>query len=399
MVSTNAENEAPNKEAELFYENWTQGGAKKSKNGDPKISVSDFFCGPGGFSYGFKAGIIDNDFFAYSEVAVDNDLDALRTFKKNNNPQTVSRLDLFDGFPMSLESVKYELSHGNPTQLSDFLITSHLRKTDVLLCSPPCRGFSNLNNITRRNDPRNDLLVAALSAAISSNVKTIIIENVEGMRHDVNNVMEYAIHTLSNYGFSVDEIVLRGIDLAIPQTRKRLFIIASKVVDVSILIDELKKIKFSPVSSGFALSINTDQSWDDTQTHFMRTPTNLSEANKARIDHLHDNKILDLPNDKRPDCHKDGHSYPSVYGRIKHSEPSGTITTGFLSPGRGRYIHPYERRGLTLREGARIQSFPDSYEFICEGKKTIAARLIGDAVPPLMSYWIGNIYAKLLREN
>ena len=86
------------------------------------------------------------------------------------------------------------------------------------------------------------------------------------------------------------------------------------------------------------------------------------------------------------------HTYTDVYGRMFPNEPSQTITTGFLSPGRGRYIHPVLPRGLTLREGARLQSFPDDYQWLRRGKelrRNPLAALIGDAVPPQLGFTVG----------
>lgn len=119
------------------------------------------------------------------------------------------------------------------------------------------------------------------------------------------------------------------------------------------------------------------------------TPT-LSADNLARIHHLFDNDLYDLPNEVRPDCHKDGHTYPSVYGRLWWDKPSQTITTGFLTPGRGRYIHPLRPRVISPHEAARIQSFPDNFSFVVDPanppSRTGLQKWIGDAVPPLLGY-------------
>lgn len=117
-------------------------------------------------------------------------------------------------------------------------------------------------------------------------------------------------------------------------------------------------------------------------------PAALSIENKRRIDWLFDNDTFNLPDRERPDCHKNGHTYGAVYGRLEWSKVSGTITTGFMSPGRGRYIHPTQRRALTPHEAARIQGFPDSFAFLYEDGTIPAGKalgkVIGDAVPPVM---------------
>jgi DNA (cytosine-5)-methyltransferase 1 len=128
----------------------------------------------------------------------------------------------------------------------------------------------------------------------------------------------------------------------------------------------------------------------------------LSSENKRRIDWLFDQDMDDLPDHIRPLCHQKGHSYQAVYGRLKWDEPSGTITTGFLTPGRGRYIHPKERRGLTPHEAARIQGFPDSFVFAEEGthtSKKALSKVIGDAVPPALGHAIGIATLALLQQS
>lgn len=121
----------------------------------------------------------------------------------------------------------------------------------------------------------------------------------------------------------------------------------------------------------------------------MDTVPALSEDNLVRINHLFDNGLYELPDEVRPDCHKNGHTYPSVYGRLRWDRPSQTITTGFLTPGRGRYIHPIRRRVITPHEAARIQSFPDSFRFVVgdtDPSRNALTKWIGQAVPPLLGY-------------
>ncbi|HXF51322.1 MAG TPA: DNA cytosine methyltransferase [Dehalococcoidia bacterium] len=122
----------------------------------------------------------------------------------------------------------------------------------------------------------------------------------------------------------------------------------------------------------------------------MDTPSRLSEENRARIAYLFDNGAFDLPNEVRPACHRNGHTYPSVYGRLRWNEPAGTITTGFVSPGRGRFIHPSEPRTLTPHEAARLQTFPDFFRFVLSDNnpptRAQVTKWIGGAVPPLLGY-------------
>src|SRR5690606_3631675 len=119
-------------------------------------------------------------------------------------------------------------------------------------------------------------------------------------------------------------------------------------------------------------------------SHFMDLQPELSDENRKRIDWLFDHDEYDLALDQRPECHQDGTTYNAVYGRLRSDRPAPTVTTGFMTPGRGRYIHPTRRRVLTAREAARLQGFPDTYDFsIGRGEppsKVKLAKWIGDAV-------------------
>jgi len=122
---------------------------------------------------------------------------------------------------------------------------------------------------------------------------------------------------------------------------------------------------------------------------YLREPADLSEESRRRIDWLFENRAYELGLSERPDCHREGTTYRSVYGRLYPDRPAPTITTGFMTMGRGRYVHPTERRMITAQEAARIQGFPDSYDFRPRGAKPSKAKLqkwIGDAVPMPLGY-------------
>ena len=114
-----------------------------------------------------------------------------------------------------------------------------------------------------------------------------------------------------------------------------------------------------------------------------------SPENAQRMEWLIDNNRFDLPNEMRPDCHHDDHSYRSMYGRLDWDQPAQTITTGYGSMGQGRYMHPSRPRTLTPHEAARLQTFPDFFEFGDDQPRKTWAHVIGNAVPPLLGVHIG----------
>jgi DNA (cytosine-5)-methyltransferase 1 len=131
---------------------------------------------------------------------------------------------------------------------------------------------------------------------------------------------------------------------------------------------------------------------DQTESTAFDTPSPHSDQNAARIKWLFENSSYDLPDNLRPACHRDGgHTYKSVYGRLRWDRPAQTITTGFLSMGQGRYVHPSRRSTLTPHEAARLQCFPDFFDFSATNKRSAWSRLIGNAVPPLLTLQLGRI--------
>ena len=92
----------------------------------------------------------------------------------------------------------------------------------------------------------------------------------------------------------------------------------------------------------------------------------------------------ELPNHRRPPCHQEKNTYPAVYGRMYAELPAPTITTGFGSTGQGRFVHPHRKRSLTPHEAARVQTFPDFFDFSSENGRVSLQTLIGNAVPPFL---------------
>ena len=108
---------------------------------------------------------------------------------------------------------------------------------------------------------------------------------------------------------------------------------------------------------------------------------------KRRIHYLFRHGLYDLPNHQRPLCHRiDNHTYKSVYGRLHWGRPAQTITSGFRCMGQGRFVHPKARRTLTSHEAARLQLIPDFFTLGDPEHPTILAEMIGNAVPPKLTY-------------
>jgi DNA (cytosine-5)-methyltransferase 1 len=317
-------------------------------------------------------------------LACDADLEALEVFRANHGPLLTSGADV-------QTLVNYHVSgRGDDAHWSTWptLIDPHLAgflaDLDVLVAGPPCQGHSNLNNRTRRTDGRNLLYLTTVAFAVAAGTKLCIIENVPDVLNDSQDVVRSARALLVRSGYKIDDAVLAANDFGVPQRRRRHFLVAVRnseyEFELKPLVESLRLGKVTVRQAiGDLIRVRSSGPFD--------TVAALSPDNVRRIDWLFDHEAYDLPDRHRPKCHQNGHTYPSVYGRMKWDEPAQTVTTGFLTPGRGRFIHPGARRTVTPHEAARLQSFPDSYDFQPPGRpvaRSLFAKVIGDAVPPLL---------------
>jgi DNA (cytosine-5)-methyltransferase 1 len=116
-------------------------------------------------------------------------------------------------------------------------------------------------------------------------------------------------------------------------------------------------------------------------------PSSISAANAKRIEYLFRFDRHDLPDSRRPKCHRlKSHTYRSVYGRMFWDRPAQTVTSGFTCMGQGRFVHPKRKRTLTPHEAARLQFLPDFFRFDGELPRTALAEMIANAVPPKLTY-------------
>jgi DNA (cytosine-5)-methyltransferase 1 len=352
--------------------------------GGGRITVVDLFSGSGGLSLGVSEALLSVGMTPDFLLGADMDAAALTVYERNFKPKNV----LHGNIGALVDCYVYgrgedgELAY--PPELLNPQLAELVDKVDILVAGPPCQGHSNLNNHTRRDDPRNRLYVSTAAIGIALNAKAILIENVPEVVRDAKDVVATAKKILTASGYKISDTVLNAANLGAGQSRRRHFLIAT--LNDHLHIDEVfERLKKPPLDLKATIG---DLEFEEEDDGMLALPT-LSEENQTRIDYLFDNDLYDLPNQVRPDCHKNGHTYRSVYGRLSWDKPSPTITTGFATPGRGRYIHPTQRRVLMPREAARIQGFPDWFDFLGEGygpARQLLHKWIGDAVPSPLGY-------------
>ena len=356
-----------------------------SKQKNKKINFIDLFCGGGGLSYGVQESLKALGHSSKLLAACDLDSDALKLIKKHFNPYVIKN--------NSVETlVKYAVDPSgrlngfiHSPEILDSEFAQFKGKVDLLIGGPPCQGHSNLNNHTRRADERNRLYYVMPALAIALDIPVVIIENVRQVIHSHEDVVENTKNIFRTYGFKTEEIILDATNFGIAQTRKRHFLVASKRdfdLSVASVVNKLQSDELMTFDD-----VNTELPPLDFFNKFLEENSDLSSENLKRIDYLISEQAWDLPNKFRPECHREGTTYKSVYGRVFPDKPMGTITTGFNSPGRGRFVHPREKRTINIREAGRIQSFPDYYWKLTEEIGFVRnnyAKIIGDAVPPKM---------------
>lgn len=376
------------KDQPLAHQWWTQQlrGAPLDIERAGAIHTVDFFCGSGGLSLGAAQAIGACGMNHIPLAAVDVDTEALAVYTRNFRPNAALAANAASVVDYHVYGRGDESELAYEPELIDGRLESLVGKVDLVLAGPPCQGHSNLNNHTRRSDPRNMLYVSVAATAIALRTKALVIENVPDVLADKTDVVGAATTILRAAGYCVSSTVLSATELGAAQTRKRHFLIATRGrTDHVNIVTASELLRQPPMTLREVIG---DLESTPRQS-FMDDVPAMSPENRSRIDYLFDHNEYELPDQERPDCHKNGHTYPSVYGRLSWDKPSQTITTGFMTPGRGRYIHPSQRRVITAREAARIQGFPDNYDFTIDGappSKKALTKWIGDAVPSWLGY-------------
>lgn len=351
------------------------------------LRIADLFCGAGGLALGVRQLCDEAGLEPVWEFIADRDDGAAEVYAGNHPVRRVSRKSVADLLDYRVRRRSNGAEFVYEPEFLDPELSKAVRRVDLVMAGPPCEGHSNLNNHTRRDDRRNHLYLAVPAFAVAARARMVLIENVPAVENDRSGVVEAARNLLEASGYRVESGVLAADAMGWPQTRRRFFLVAHR---------SRAPVPFSAIREGLADDAPRPLWWaiEDLEEINGDDPLHrvgeLSEENRARIAWLFDNDAHDLDLSERPACHRDGTTYSSVYGRMRRDQPAPTITTGFLTPGRGRFVHPTRRRTLTPREAARLQGFPDTYRFFPAADRpptrSQLAKWIGDAVPMPLGY-------------
>lgn len=341
--------------------------------GDRVFRLADIFAGCGGLSLGVAQAANDHGWATEVALAVDVE-PAMTSVYQTNFPKatvrTTSVEKIFDG------SLSEELT------AAENEIVDRIGNVDAVVGGPPCQGHSDLNNHTRRTDPKNLLYLRMARAAEVLKPSIVLIENVPAVRNDKRQLVRTVRQFLASAGYQVADAVLKLDTMGVPQRRRRHLLLACQPPWPSPheILDSFSLV--SPVVRDLKWAIG-DLAMLENGSGLDCFPS-ANKTNRARMQWLLQSDQYDLPNSLRPECHRNEHSYKSMYGRLKWDEPAQTITSGFSSIGQGRYMHPDQPRALTAHEAARIQSFPDYFDFSTAIRRSDLATMIGNAVPPLL---------------
>lgn len=336
------------------------------------VQVVDLFAGCGGISLGIAEACRSLGYEFDCRLALDSHSPSADVYRHN-----------FPGAHVLVQDINSVLDGvvGQRATSTEQKLHRAIGSPDLLVGGPPCQGHSDLNNWTRRQDSKNALYLRMVRAAEILRPRALVIENVPGALNDRSRVVDVSRERLEALGYRTDVQVVDISTLGVAQTRKRLLLTAYE--RDFFLAERLDRYRTERRSIRWAIE---DLATLSSGTLFDEATRSVA-ATKRRIEYLFDNDLYDLPNSERPACHAKGdHSYSSVYGRLSWDKPAQTITTGFYCMCMGRYVHPSQRRTITAHEAARLQFFPDWFDFSSVQRRGDLATMIGNAVPPKLSY-------------
>jgi DNA (cytosine-5)-methyltransferase 1 len=342
--------------------------AKKQSKPRDGVLACDLFSGAGGFSLGAHlAGI---------EVAAAIELDkyACQTYRENLIDTGLAETHLFEADITRLTPAKVKATCGFDQT-----------PCDILLGGPPCQGFSaHRLNDAGVNDSRNELLLRYFEYVRVLRPVFFLVENVPGLlwpKHKKFLDAFYDLADRANYGV-MEPQTINAKDFGVPQNRRRVFILGYDSRRISELTswppkathvspdseDDLPQwltasVVFKKTLPGDPNNVHMNHGPELIEVFEKTPPNGGSRRDSGRV----------LP------CHKGHIGHHDVYGRIDPSAPGPTMTTACINPSKGRFVHPTQHHGITLRQAARLQSFPDWFNFA--GGIMAGGKQVGNAVP------------------
>jgi DNA-cytosine methyltransferase len=358
-----------------------------------ELTAVDLYCGCGGMSLGAEMGA-QNLRVAYG---ADHDANAIKTWAHNHPNATA---DCIDASQIGARRI---------------LDATGVDKIDFLLTGPSCQGVSTMG-VFFSDDPRNLLMVHFARVLtefkqLNKLPSNLVFENVPGLVYGKNvNIVRELFEFLQNLGYRVAADVVAIASLGVPQLRYR-FVLHATLEDREILYpkplygdpgldsDLAPYVTvFEAISDLYSMPLNGGEmsylsepsspyqgllrsSLGEVANHWA---SDTQDLNLERITSIpQGGSWKDLPEDLMPPRFQKVRmtDYHTLYGRLHERNPAYTISAAFGNVTSGCFTHPIHHRALTVREGARMQGFPDAYRIL--GPKNSQYRQVGNAVPPL----------------
>lgn len=345
--------------------------AKRSQ----KPIALDLFCGSGAVSLGLKQA-------GFNVIgAVDFDAGACRTYRANHD---------------KVRLLEKDIRQVDPEEFADLIPG----KLDLLVVCAPCQPFSSQNRHKSKDDSRNNLVEESQKFIKRFSPSLVFLENVPGLAS--TDIFDGFTAWLRTEGYDVAEPMrVDASELGVPQRRTRMILVAAKGVSLekATNIARTSKRTVGQVLRDLPVPPVGRESAGADPLHYARkhSPLNIERLRHIPVD---GGGRESLPPHLQLACHKNSTkkgSFSDTYGRMAWNGIAPTLTTGCTDITRGRYAHPEQNRAITLREAARLQSFPDDYVF--HGNASQVATQIGNAVPPEMMRTIASSLKAALRPN
>ncbi len=345
------------------------------------LNVLDLFCGAGGLSYGFESAGFN------VLLGIDSDAKALETFELNHKGAKALCGDI--------TQIEYE---------KDIKPLLGENRIDVIIGGPPCQGMS-LSGPRKFDDPRNKLYLSYIWLVKEIQPKAFVIENVPGLVALFDGqIKDSIIEKFTEMGYKIQYKILCAADYGVPQSRKRVVFVGTKVGEF-----HYPEVNPDVVTCSMALSDlpPLEHELGEEVSDYPIPPQNEYQQLMRRrsdkvLNHVAANhsekvqKIISLVPDggnykDLPEEYRSSRNFHVAWTRFASNKPAPTIDTGHR-----HHFHYKYNRVPTVRECARLQSFPDDFRFL--GNKTQQFRQVGNAVPPLMAQAIAEQVKKMLEE-
>lgn len=352
------------------------------------LNVVDLFAGVGGLSYGFA----HNDNF---KILLANEYEPhiAQAYSLNHPDVKMLNCDIRD--------------------ITEDQLKEHITEPiDIIVGGPPCQSYSTLGK--RKMDDRAHLFQEYYRILSIIKPKLFIFENVSGiMSMQSGALIKHIIAKFNELGYDVKSKLLNAVDYGVPQFRDRVILVGTlgknsfeypqpthgdQLLPHRTVKDAISDLPI--LQSGGQSSSYASEPLNDYQ-RMLRDNGNVLTENDAPKNGEHLVQLMkalpdggskdDLPPELRP---KSG--YGNTYAKMWWEKPAPTVTRNFATPSSSRCVHPRDSRAMTTREGARLQSFPDSYKFY--GSRSMKNLEIGNAVPPLLSIAIAKQVEELFRR-